>query len=371
MSTNLTMDTLRRLRLDAQLLLETSRTNDPAEVVRQLCALQAQELPSAHLAIRARSQSLTQQDVQHAREVERSIVLMWSARGTMHLVAAEDVSWQLALFGDHVIKKTERRYKQLGLDASTRDKATLLIVDLLGEHGPQTRAQIAQSLAKSGIPVEGQAIHHLVRYAALRGRICFGPVVDNELTYVVLDDWLHNPLDAQIDTDKAVRELAGRYLRAFGPATLNDFRRWSGLSASQAKAGFKAIADALNEVSIGGESAWMLTTARTDLPATPSVRFLPRYDNYLLGYEHRDFMVDADHASKIHAGGGLIRESLVIDGLAQATWRLDRRRKTPQLRINVFTHISAAQKEQILIEVEQIRRFLAIEAEVEVFYDEA
>lgn len=369
MTEDISLDSVRRHRIYAQRLPEESGSGDVTGTIKWLGALQAQELPSAHLAIRARTKGLTVQDVRHAREIDRSIILTWSVRGTMHLIMVEDVSWQLALFGSHFIKETEKRYKQLGLDEATRDKASRQIVSLLSKHGPLTKVQLAQSLAAFRIPVERQAIYHLLRYAALRGLICFGPEEGGELTYVVLEDWLSGTTATpEHDKDLAIRELARRYFRAFGPATLADFKAWSGLSALQSKAGLNAIASELKEVRVNGDTAWMLKAVPVQPPEVSSVRLLPRYDNYLLGYQNRDFMVSAAYANAVHPGGGLIRSSVVVNGLAQAIWHLANSGKMPVITIELFNSLDAKHKQGIEREAEDIARFLQLQTGVDVDY---
>lgn len=178
----LTTKQVRLLRLKSQRLSDNSAFNNASQLINHVCGLQSQELPSAYLAIRARTRNLTLEDAKKAREIDRSIVLTWAMRGTMHLVSSEDLAWLLALFGSLYIGKTAQRFKQLGLSQDIREGALYHIQDILAEHDSMTRAELAQALARHNIPVEGQAIHHLVRYAALSGLICFGAKHDGELT---------------------------------------------------------------------------------------------------------------------------------------------------------------------------------------------
>ena len=241
MTRDLSLAQLRRLRLQNQQLADASRSTSTALVVRRLCALQSQEWPSAQLAIAARTQGITYEDVKRAREIDRSFVLTWSLRGTLHLVAAEDISWQLALSGERAIRGTNRRYQQLGLSEIVREKALDHVAEILAQDGPLIRAELADKLRTRGIAVAGQAIHHLVRYAALLGLICLGPERAGDLTYVLLSEWLpdYQPLEA---TDELLPIFARRYLRAYGPATSADFARWTGINARRADAAFEAIA---------------------------------------------------------------------------------------------------------------------------------
>ena len=363
---HITAEQLRRIRLSRQLLNNTDRASSAADVVHQLFALQAQEWPSAQLAIHARARGITQADVIHAREVERAFVLTWSLRGTLHLVAAEDIRWQLALCGPPAIRGTRSRYKQLGLSDDIRERALEAIEDILARDNAMNRAELARALLSRGIPVAGQAIHHLLRFAALRGLVCFGPEINGDLTYTLLDDWA--PADgAKPPEDEALRQFALRYLAACGPATLADFKRWSGLSASQVKAAWAAAAPECLPVMIPEGEALLLERHLEQLDAPtnePTLRLLPRYDNYLLAYESRAFMVDEAYAKRLHPGGGLIRACLLVDGEARANWKLEKRRSGIRVQVEPFEALHQSVLPHLEAEVQSLGRFLNVKAEL-------
>ena len=368
MTRDLSLAQTRRLRLQFQKLADGSRSTSTASVVRRLCALQSQEWPSAQLAIAARTADITQEDVKRAREIDRSFVLTWSLRGTLHLVAAEDIAWQLALSSERAISGTNRRYQQLGLSEIMREKALDAIAEILARDGPLIRAELADKLGARGIAVAGQAIHHLVRYAALLGLICLGPEREGDLTYVLLSEWLpdYQPLEA---TDELLPIFALRYLRAYGPATSADFARWTGINARRADAAFEAIAGecVACESPVGEVS--LLQQQLEQLPATttePTVRFLPRYDNYLLAYKSRDFMVDAAHTKRVHPGGGLIRACVLIDGVADANWRLEQQRKTARIVVSTFQALDKSLLPLLEAEAERLSQFLQRDLELRI-----
>jgi hypothetical protein len=336
-------------------------------IVRHHFALQSQEWSSAQLAIQARSRDLTQADVLHAREIERAFALTWSLRGTLHLVAAEDLRWQLELAGPPAIRGTRSRYKQLGLTEAVRERGLEAIEDILSGDGGLSRAQLAEALDARGIPVAGQAIHHLVRFAALRGLICLGPEVAGDLTYALLDAWLPVGVAAR-HPDDSLAEFARRYLTAYGPATLADFRRWSGLSMSQVKAAWAAVKSECVPVALPDGEGLMLERQAALLksePDEPTVRLLPRYDNYLLGYTSRRFMVEDVYAKRVHPGGGLIRSCLLVDGQARANWKLEKRRAGFRVIIKPFEALDPAIMPMLEAEVESLGRFLNTHAELQ------
>lgn len=369
MARKLSPEQIRLLRLRSQRLHpQAARSvSGVAQLVTEVGGLQAQELSSATLAVRPRSNNLAAADVKKAREDDRFIVLTWCMRGTLHLVPVEDLSWLLPLFGPVFIRKSYRRYKQLGLDQETRRRATSEIREALSQRGPLIRAELAGALAAKGIPVKGQAIAHLLRCAALEGVICFGPEREGQLTYVLLDDWVR--LEGQHDPHQIQGELARRYLEAYGPATPDDFAAWSGISIGQARAGFEAISNDLFEVQMAASPAWMLAphSAWLDEPSgDPIVRLLPRYDAYLLGYQSRAFMVSASHARRIHPGGGQINSTLIVDGRAVGVWSSQRKKNSTAIVVEPFEPFGANLMPKLEAEVQDIGRFLGQKTQLRV-----
>jgi len=282
MAVALSQDLARALRLRAQrLLLPPDPAAGAAQVVQELCGVQAQELPAAILAVRPRSRGLLAADVEHARVQERSVVRTWGQRGTLHLLATADLGWLLSLLGPVFVAAGRRRRAQLGLDEDIYKRAIRLIRDALAKQGPLARAELFEQLATHGIRLEGQARPHLLGRAALEGQICFGPDQGAEPTYVLLSDWLSQKHDAHPRSeDAAYMELTRRYLQAYGPATPQDQAAWSGLPLGQTRAAWRQIADQLMEVEVDGALAWMLKThaAWLDEPPAPDpvVYLLPR-----------------------------------------------------------------------------------------------
>jgi hypothetical protein len=361
MQQTLSFDQIRYLRMMSQRLHpETIQTvSDPYDVVKSLVGIQAQELSSAALALRVRSADLTTESVKQARENERSIVMTWCMRGTLHLIAADDLGWMLSLFGPEYIQMSKRRFQQLSLDSGILIRARRIIRETLGIQGALHRAQLAQALAAKGIPVEGQAIYHLVRYAALNGDICFGPEVEGELTYVPLEKWLPAAVG---ETDKKnFSKLAGRYLEAFGPAAPEDLASWAGISIAEARSGFDEISRELIEFKCMGSPVWMLSEKASwseEAFATPVVKLLPRYDSYLLGYQNRNWMVAQAYERQIHPGGGIIHQTMICNGAAIGVWRSENSRKKSKIVVTPFESVLAEALPGLDSEVQDIGRFL-------------
>lgn len=367
MPASLNADQTRLLRMRAQGLHPETAKKDTARTVKAVGGIQAQDMPAAELSIRARSHGLTAEAVRKTREQDRSIVLAWLMRGTMHLVASDDFGWMQPFFGAMFIRNDERRFKQLGLTPEFRRQSSDLMREALAGHEGMTRAEVAAVLSKWGIPTGGQAIVHLLAFAASEGVICFGAYRGREPTYVLLDDWL--PERAVLRDEQVVIELARRYLSAYAPAAPADFASWAGISLKQARAGFEGVDDPLVSVEIDGKTAIMFQEQAQwlgSIESNPVVRLLPAYDTYLLGYASRDFMLADEHARKVHPGGGIIHPTLIVNGSIAGTWRKVKAKQGVTVQVTPFLALGRGILPLLEAEVQDIGRFLAVETKLEV-----
>ena len=314
------------------------------EIVSHLLAVQAQDLRSARLALRARSSGITAEDVDSALTVERSLVVAWLGRGTLHLVHRDDYPWLLALTAPARGASNSRRLRQEGVSEAQAERAVSLIQEALAEEGPLTRPELASRMAARKIPTAGQATPHLLMLAALRGVSVLGPMKDGVQAFVSTEDWLgKGPISASNDDRPAMlQQLGRRYLRGHAPAEAADLAAWSGLGLRDARS-------ALEGLSMGD--------AVDSEPSSSSVRLLPSYDPYLLGWKDRSFMVTDAHKRDLHPGGGVLRAAAIADGEAIGTW--SQRRDGDRVRIEVasFAPLSAEVEELVQLEALDVARF--------------
>src|SRR5438309_8094626 len=142
MAIALSDDQIRILRLRSQKLApqQPGASTSVAHVVKEVCGIQAQDANAAALAVRIRSTGLVASDVEHARVQERTIIRTWGMRGTLHLLATEDISWLLPLLGPIFIAGGQRRRAELGLDEDICARGIHIIRNVLANLGPLTRA---------------------------------------------------------------------------------------------------------------------------------------------------------------------------------------------------------------------------------------
>ncbi len=283
-------------------------------VAERLLAVQGQDPRGARLAVRARTSGVTAADVDRALSEERSLLITWLNRGTLHLVRSEDYRWLHALTTPPLVTSSTRRLRQEGVSEDDAERGVRTIERALIDEGPQTRLQLRERLQRADVPVEGQALVHLLFLATLRGIAVRGPMAGKEHAYVLVRDWLGE--QAPVDREQALAELARRYLVGHAPADDRDLARWAGLPLRDARAGLAAISSLLVERDDG-----LLELKKTPEPAPiPPPRLIGAYDPVLLGWTSREEII-GPHEFLV-TNNGLFRPFAMVDGRAVATWRL-------------------------------------------------
>jgi hypothetical protein len=361
----------RLVRLHAQrlTLTESVSGSSPEQVVQAVFGVQAQDLSAAQLAIGVRSTGLSIRDVERARQEQRTIVRTWGMRGTLHLLAAEDVRWLIPFLGPVFIAAGRRRFLELGWDEARSAEGLRLLRQALADQGPLTREEIIRILEKHNLPHEGQAPIHLIYRAALEGILCMGADRKEKSTYVFLEDWISQPLQS-LPTDKALAELARRYLQAYAPCGPDDMARWSGLPLRATKQAFLKISQQSVQVAINGQPAWILKSQLSWLEEVmaqrENLRLLPRFDNYLLGYADRGLAVAPSHAQRIHPGGGIIHPALILDGRVIGVWKTRPRRLRLELIVEPFEELDKALLPKLEAEAARIASYLETKIEIQI-----
>jgi hypothetical protein len=307
----------------------------PQKLVAWMGAVQAQEYGPAKWALALRSSgSITDRTIERAVE-EGRILRTHVLRPTWHFVTAADIRWMLELTGPHVHRTMSSYDRQLGLDADVMVRATDVIERALGEHGYLTRRDLGAHLERAGLPGRSRELAHIAMYAELEGVICSGPRRGKQFTYALLAD--RAPAARRLSRDEALAELARRYFRSHGPATLRDFVWWSGLRTADARRGLEMNRARSHDVD--GLRYWSLGPAAARTPGRKtSVHLLPVYDEYLVAY--RDHQAVPRPAYVL----GSFQHALVIAGQLAGTWRTVPGPKKLAVNVTTLRRLTAAER---------------------------
>jgi hypothetical protein len=350
----LSINELRALRLRAQYLFPRPAKTELVNVVKAVCGVQSQLQSAMELALRARVKDLTIDDVQQSRVHERSLVLTWCMRGSMHLLAADDLTALLSTIAPADINAGWRWFERK--HNIPREQVAVMLDDaynLLKTKGAMKRDDLIHAIAEKHGAGTKRAGFGVVWLNGMLGRVCFGDYRGTQPTFVTLEDWLGHAISLQ--TPDYV-ELARRYLRGYGPATVHDFAAWWGLSLTEAKKAWKVLSLELTEFNVEGESVWSLSTDAAIDTRTHNVCLLPAFDTYLLGYKNRGIAVLPDDQKRIFHGGQTV-PAVMVDGCAAGTWHYERRTKQIRITIEPFSEFKPAIRDLIAAEVADIAHF--------------
>jgi hypothetical protein len=334
-------------RLTAQ-ALAGEPLRSPEQVAERLLAVQGQDPRGVRLAIRARTAGLSAADVERALSEERSVVITWLNRGTLHLVRSEDYPWLQALTTPPLVTSALRRLRQEGVEGDAAERAVGIVEAALAERGPLTREQLRDLLRDAGLRTEGQALIHLLFLAAVRGVTVRGPMAGRQHAYVLVRDWLGEV--KPVDRERALAELARRYLVGHAPADDRDLARWAGLPLRDARAGLAAISSELVE----REDGLLEPKGAPPPEPVPPPRLIGAYDPILLGWTSREEIV-GPHKMLV-TNNGLFRPFAMVDGRAVGTWRLSGGKVT----IELLSEIGKKEAHALDEDAERVREFLGV-----------
>jgi hypothetical protein len=270
----------------------------PVDVVRWLGAVQAQDFNAAKWALALRMRKATDTTVETAfntGEILRTHVM----RPTWHFVAPEDIRWLLQLTAPRVNLRAGPNYRKFELDVAVFKRSNKIFAKALGGGKHLTRPALKSLLNADGIDVTDPVrLAHILLRAELDGVICSGPRVGKQFTYALLEE--RAPASKTLDRDEALAELTRRYFRSHGPATLQDFVWWSGLTVEDARRGMAQVGTP--------------RPARTK-QSRNSAHLLPAFDEYFVAYKDRQILAGS------LATWDLLGPTFIIDGIAAGRWK--------------------------------------------------
>jgi hypothetical protein len=347
--------------------LGATRSASPVDAVRWMLAVQAQDLPGAKWSLALRTHGSTEADVDAALDAG-AVVRSWPLRGTLHLVAAEDLAWLLSLTGPRQISAATSRRRVLGITSSDLERADAAVRAALAGGRALPRDEVLAGIRAAGVATDGQRGYHLLWHLAQSGTLVMGSTHGRGQTFALLDAWVRNT--PALDRDEALGRLALRYLQSHGPASDADLARWAGIPLGDARRGRAICGAALATIQICGTAQHLdpevlERTARGSRSATTQVLLLPGFDEYLLGYGDRSAVLAPEHADRIVPGGnGVFRPTIVVDGEVVGTWSRTNRAREIIVVPELFDPVGAVPLDGLANAVRALGSFLGQEARI-------
>ena len=275
-------------------------------------------------------------------QAERRLVRAWGMRGTLHLWASDDYPLVTAALSRRETWRRAVWFRYFGITEADMERLIETIGEILGDGRPRTRAALAEEVGARLGPRQqanlGGSWGTYLKPAAMRGLLCQAAGEGNSVTFTRPDVWTGRW--RQVDPDVALATLLRRYLRAYGPSTLNEIGRWWGDRLSSFKPLLEGFRDEISEVDFGAGRGLLM---REDVEAVRSARpdsrpvLLGPFDPLVVGLGRRDWFIPAAHLTRVSRTAGWISPVLVLDGIVAGVWTSERRGASLRVTIDPFT----------------------------------
>jgi hypothetical protein len=325
-------------------------------------------MSAAELSLWARVSGLRAQDVRDALWERKTLVKTWGMRGTLHLFSADEFRLYAAALSTRVGHTRNVWLKYFGLTLEQLEQVIVAVRSALSAR-PVTREELADAVAQRvGPKMRAKMLSGwgtMLKPAASRGALIFGPSRGQNVTFVRPDRWLGRWRTLQ--PQDALQRVLLRWLETYGPATHDDFARWWGIDPAPARRLFASMERKLEAVEVDGRRAWMVAGhARRIRAMKPpwGVRLLPNFDPYTIGYRPREELVEPRFAARIFRPQAWISPVLLVDGRAAGVWGQARRGSRIEVTVEPFAPLRPPVRRAVEEEVARLGAFLGGRAAV-------
>lgn len=327
----------------------------PEQVVDWLGAVQAQEYEPATWALALRMNGAPGRDDIDRAVDDGRILRTHVMRPTWHFVTADTIRWLQELTGSKVKRSMATYNRQLELDDRTLTRGVAVFEKALRDGRYLTRAELAGYLRAAGIEASGPRLAHLAMHAELEAVICSGPRRGKQFTYALVAE--RAPNAARLQRDEALAELARRFLRSHGPATVRDLVWWSGLSTADARRAIEACR--ASGEAVDGLTYWAVESSGAGTPRDSKAELLPIYDEYLVAYRDRVAVPHGPPGIETKSGQfAIFQHALILDGHVAGTWRPTRSAGEVRVDVTLLRPPKRGERKAIEQAAERYSRFI-------------
>ena len=343
-------------RLHNQLISQRT-CEKPGDVVEWLGAVQAQDYAAAKWAVGLRMQNATDDAIEQAC-ASGALLRTHVMRPTWHFVSPADIRWMLALTAPRVHAANAYHYRRLELDDAIITRSNAVLANTLQGGKQLTRPELVSALKLAGIATDDLLrFTYIMMRAELDGIVCSGARRGKQFTYALLDE--RAPQARTLDRDEALAQFARRYFTSHGPATLQDFVWWSGLTVADAKAGLEMVTSQLMHEVIDGQAYWFSMSTPLAKDISQTAYLLPNFDEYIVGYTDRSAVFDASRTNKLDPRGNvLFSHTIVIDGRVTGIWKRTMKKDAVIITPSLLTPLNEAETHALVAAANRYGTFL-------------
>ncbi len=336
----MSLDDIAKCRLGSQQLLGTSLTT-PRQLVSYLGAIQAQDYAMAKWAIGIRL-AITEKQVEaalNAGDIIRTHIL----RPTWHFVSVDDISWMLTLTAPHIKTVNNAMCRKFELDTKILNRCNAIIEKALAGGIHLTRDEIMLLLDKKGIRTDDIRSALIMMNAELDGVVINGARREKQFTYSLLD----LSKAKAFNKEEGLAELAKRYFISHGPATLQDFTWWSGLSVANSKVALSSAQSMLDSMIVADKTYWFSNTHCYEQSAINRIHFLPAFDEFTISYKDRSASIMPEVARQVFTNNGIFKPMIVVNGQVIGIWKRTFKKDLAVIETLFFDKVSKNKEQAI------------------------
>ena len=370
MSVRIEVDERRARLAERHRLLPRTRTDEIPKIADDLVALHSSDPVTVFLSAMVRMVHPSIEAVDKALYIDRSVIRHHGMRRTLWVATPPVVRLMHAAATRDLLAKERRRTCQLLAASGVADPEQWLadaeeqVLTDLREHGPSTAREIGQRadalrqqlhLAPGKAYAAVQSAHTRVLYILgfagqmLRGRP--SNWINGAYRYVDTESWLPGGL-GNLDPRQSAAELAGRWLRRFGPATTADLQWWMGWTMSRTR---QALADCdAVEADLDGAAGWLAADDPPVGPVQSWVAVLPGLDPTIMGWKQRDWYLPST-SLEVFDSAGNGGPSLWVDGRVVGAWA---QTKDGEVHTHYFERVAAVRRRDIDQRINELKSWI-------------
>lgn len=298
--------------------ISSKKFSSEKKLVSYMGALQAQDYAMSKWAIGVRLKNADEKLINSSID-KGDILRTHLLRPTWHFVSSEDIYWMLDLTASRIKNSMRSRNKDLGLTPEIFRKSNKLIRNALSGNNHLTREELIKLLRDANIKTVQNRASHLLMEAELDGIVCSGIHKGNKPTYALLEDRVKK--SNLPGREQSLEKLATRYFNSRGPATINDFLWWSGLTIADARAAIEMIKPEMDSFEINSQTCWYFSPQTEKFKPAEKVFLLPTFDEFIISYKDRSAVMQSESHRKIISNFGIFRAIIVYNGKIIGTWK--------------------------------------------------
>lgn len=354
----MTKQELTSLRLSNQKIIQ--KKISALGILEHMGAMQGQDYNGALWSIGLRT-GLTKKEILKSID-SHEILRTWPQRGTLHFVPAEDAKWMVGLSAEKMLRSVTSRHERLSLNDKILLQSKKILTKALSGGKVLSRPKIMELLKQSELNTDAGRGYHTLWYLSQTGILIAGSVDEKQQTFALLDEWVKS--SNNLTREESINLLTKRYFTSHGPATIQDFMWWSGLTTKEVNAALDANKKIFVCEKVDGKDYWLKKGLKAETDEQRAY-LLPGFDEYMLGYKDRTAALPTAYANIICPGGnGMFLSTIVINGQVVGTWKKVTKKDGVLITLTPFKKLNKVDMKLLEKPAEQYGRFLGLKVHI-------